>query len=279
MADKRYIKNSCKILYPNAKFYVPLHMPLRFFVILFCLVACKAAVFGQSDDGFIEIQGEIHESDTKDPVPYVHIMNPNSGFGTVSNTEGRFWMKMMPTDTLLFSAIGYETYAFTLNPDQTSRKLRVTIELNTATQILKPVNIFAYRDEESLKQALIELEIPDEPENAAVRIPGVRTGPMTENPVFRIGGPFSFFHNKFSREAKAAQKLEKDIATYDYSKILKAKYNEQVVQQLTGLPMDEVEEFMNFCKIDEAYIYSASEYDIALLVSNCLKKFNEQPEN
>ncbi|MCA6075321.1 carboxypeptidase-like regulatory domain-containing protein [Fulvivirga sedimenti] len=252
-------------------------MPLRIFTILFCLIACKAAVFGQTNLPFIEIEGEIRESDTKDPVPYVHIMNPNSGLGTVSNTEGRFWMKMMPSDTILFSAIGYETYAFTLNPDQNSRRLRIVIELNTSTQVLKPVNIFAYRDEESLKQALIELEVPDDNQNVALQIPGVRTGPMTENPVFQIGGPFSFFHNKFSREAKASRKLEKDIATYDYTKILKAKYNEQVVMQLTGLPEDEVEEFMNFCKIDEAYIYSATEYDIALLVSDCLKKFNEQP--
>ncbi len=247
-------------------------MPKQLFVLILCLLACKSAVMAQEDKAdLIVIEGVIQEAGSGNPVPYVHIMNRQSGYGTVSNTEGRFWIKMNGTDTLLFSAIGYEIYAFTLKPEQQSRRIRVTIEMNTSTQVLKPVNVFAYRDEESLKQALIEMDPVLENDNQVV-VPGIKKpGPI--NPSVSLSGPISFFYNKFSRKAKAQQKLQQDIASYDYRKILKARYNEQVVIELTGLPEDKVEEFMEFCKIEEAFINGATDYDIALAVSSCLKKF------
>jgi len=257
-------------------FYVHLNMPMRLFMVFLCLLACKTAIQAQVSPGIITIEGEIRDAETKDPVPYVHIMNKAAGLGTVSNTEGRFWIKMDQTDTLLFSAIGFEPYAFVLNPSQRSRRLRVTIEMNTSTQVLKPVNVFAYRDEESLKQALIEMDPGPAPEEEKVVIPGVRSTPIDANPSFKMGGPISFFYNKFSRKAKAEKQLQQDIASYDYRKVLKAKYNEQVVLELTGLPEDEVEAFMNFCKIEEAFVEVASEYQIALKVSSCLVKFKNQ---
>ena len=242
------------------------------FVFSLCLLACKTSIMAQAEvNDLIQIEGNIQEAETGSPVPFVHIMNRQSGFGTVSNTEGRFWIKMKATDTLLISAIGYETYAFILKPSQRSRRIRVTIEMNTSTQVLKPVNVFAYRDEESLKQALIDMD-PVLKEEEQVVVPGIRK-PATANPSVSLGGPISFFYNKFSRKAKADKKLQQDINSYDYRKILKAKYNEQIVLELTGLPEEKVEAFMEFCSIEEAFIANATEYDIALAVNSCLTKF------
>ena len=114
--------------------------------------------FGQ--DKVIEITGEIVNSETKEPVPYVHIVNNHLNKGTTSNTQGRFWITMEKQDTLLLSAIGFETFAFTLKEEVTTDKLVVTIELNTATMELQPVKVFAFRDEAALKRALIETEVP-----------------------------------------------------------------------------------------------------------------------
>ncbi|MEJ2004909.1 MAG: carboxypeptidase-like regulatory domain-containing protein [Cyclobacteriaceae bacterium] len=238
-------------------------------------MACKTALLAQDNTFVIQIEGEIREAVSGDPVPYVHIINSTSGLGTVSNTEGRFWIRMKPADTVLFSAIGYETYAFMLRPDQRSQRIRISIEMNTSTQVLKPVNVFAYRDEESLKQAIIDMDPGPGPEDTKIAIPGVRSVPMNANPSISMGGPISFFYNKFSRKAKADKKLQDDIASYDYRKVIKAKYNEQIVMELTGLPEDEVEKFMKFCKIEEAFVADATEYEIAVAVNSCLTKFEE----
>ena len=121
-----------------------------------------ATVFGQDKD--IEIIGTILEADTKEPVPYVHIVNRGLGKGTVSNTEGRFWIKMSKSDTIQFSAIGFEPYMFTLKEQVTTERINVTIELNTSTMELQPVKIFAYKDEAALKKAMIAMDVPIESE-------------------------------------------------------------------------------------------------------------------
>jgi hypothetical protein len=249
-------------------------MHWRLTALIVCILACKATLQAQSPTIWVNVEGEILEAESGNPVPYVHISNLTTGLGTVSNTEGRFWVRIESTDTLLFSAIGYESYAFMLEPDQPSRRLRVTIEMNTSTQVLKPVKIFAYRSEEHLKQALIEMEVPESEPEVGMQIPGIRSAPGA-NPSVTLSGPISFFYNKFSRKVKAQKKLQKDI---QYRDLLKSKYNEQVVMELTGLPEDKVEEFMNFCKIDEAFIVKSTPYDIALAVSKCLKSFNSQPD-
>ena len=260
----------------SARFFVTFIMYRRFLVVFFLFMACKSAVFAQSPDEIIQIEGEIRESGSGDPVPYVHILNHESGIGTVSNREGRFWIRMYPEDTLLFSAIGFETYAFTLNPEQNSRRLRVEIELNTSTQVLEPVNVFAYRDEESLKQAIIDMDVQEIEVEPQVIIPGAVDGPPASlNPSITISGPISFFYNKFSRRAKLERKLVDDQLEYNRKLRIQAKYNPQIIRELTGLPEDKVEEFMAFCTIEEAFIDNATEYDIALVVTRCLTEFRK----
>lgn len=245
--------------------------------ILLFLLATIAFHNSWGQEQTIEINGTIVEADTKDPVPYVHVINKTMGKGTVSNTEGRFWMKMHKTDTILFSAIGFEPYAFIIKDQVTSDKLIVTIELNTSTMELQPVKIFAYKDEYALKRAILNMDVPLEEEKPIVvsnwkgpsnTLPGGGGG-------VSIGGPFSALYNAFSKEAKEKRKLQQYQKEYDYQKLIQSKYNEGVVKELTGLPDDKVEEFMEYCKLDDSFIGRASEYEIAVVVNRCLTEFIE----
>ncbi|MEM9391499.1 MAG: carboxypeptidase-like regulatory domain-containing protein, partial [Bacteroidota bacterium] len=125
---------------------------MRLILLAFLAVIGASHLFAQETQ--VEIIGEIVDSASKEAVPYVHIINDQLKLGTVSNTEGRFWIKMQRPDTLKFSAIGFETFIFTLKEDVTTDKLMVTIELNSSTMELQPVKVFAFRNEEALKQAL-----------------------------------------------------------------------------------------------------------------------------
>lgn len=229
-----------------------------------------ATVFGQDKD--IEIIGTILEADTKEPVPYVHIVNRGLGKGTVSNTEGRFWIKMSKSDTIQFSAIGFEPYMFTLKEQVTTERINVTIELNTSTMELQPVKIFAYKDEAALKKAMIAMDVPIESEKKGIQLPGFYYGPTKEVKPSALN-PISFLHSKFSREIKEQKKLAEYQQQENFQNLIKAKYNESVVIELTGLPEDKVDEFMNFCKLEDSFIGRATEYEIAVAVNQCLKDF------
>ena len=241
------------------------------FFLIFFNFYCLSSV---AQDQHIEIVGQIIESDTKNPVPYVHIINKKSAVGTVSNTEGRFWMVMQKDDTLQFSAIGFENYFFTLKPDLATSRLNITIELNTSTMELQPVKVFAFKDEQSLKKAILAMNVPIESGQKGIQLPGFYYGPKKEvKPSIR--NPISLLHNKLSREVKEKNKLAEYQRQENYQNLIKARYNEAVVIALTGLPEDKVEEFMNFCKLEDSFIGVATEYEIALAVNRCLIDFNE----
>lgn len=221
----------------------------------------------------VEIIGEIVDSETNDAVPYVHVVNKRAGEGTVSNTEGRFWITMQREDTLLLSAIGFETFAFTLKDEVTTDKMVVTISMNLSTMQLKPVKVFAFRDEAALKKALLETRVPIEDNKRGIELPGFYYGPRKEVKPSAFGNPISFIASKFSKEIKEKKKLAEFEQKYDYQKLVKAKYNEHVVIKITGMAEDKVEEFMEFCKFDDSFIGRASEYEIVVAVNRCYSDF------
>ncbi|UII32447.1 carboxypeptidase-like regulatory domain-containing protein [Fulvivirga ulvae] len=251
-------------------------MANKLFFTALIILCSSVVVFGQEKN--IEITGTIIEADTKEPVPYVHIVNRGLGKGTVSNTEGRFWIKMSKTDTVQFSAIGFEPYMFTLKDQVSSDRINVTIELNTSTMELQPVKVFAYKDEEALKRAMIAMDVPIESERKGIQLPGFYYGPTKEVKP-NLLNPISLLHGKLSREVKEQKKLAEYQQQESFQNLIKAKYNEGVVIELTGLPEDKVDEFMNFCKLEDSFIGRASEYEIAVAVNQCLKDFEAVEED
>ncbi|MDX1629526.1 MAG: carboxypeptidase-like regulatory domain-containing protein [Fulvivirga sp.] len=231
----------------------------------------------------IEISGRIIDKITEEAVPFVHVYNLSTTEGTASNAEGEFTIMMSKTDTLQFSAIGFETFAFTLKPGISNQKLEVTIALNATTLELEPVKVFAFRDEDALKRAILDLEIPNELDKSKkLVIPGVKeaveeSAPSTSSGL-SLGGPLTAIANIFSKERKEKKKLGQLEKDYEYQKLLTSKYNKEIVMKITNLPADKIEDFMEFCVLEDSFIFRATEYELAVVLHDCLADFNKLPE-
>ena len=140
---------------------------------------------------------------------------------------------------------------------------------------LESVDVFAFRDEAALKKALMETKVSSEEAKKGIQLPGFYYGPRKESKPSALVNPISFLHSKFSKEVKEQQQLAKYERQYDYQQAIKAKYNQAVVIKLTRLPEDKVEEFMDFCKLENSFLGPATEYEIAVAVNKCLADFNE----
>lgn len=91
------------------------------------------------------IRGTIISSPDQQPIPYCNITIKGKALGTMSNQNGKFSIKLpehLWTDTLAFSALGYET-AY-LAPD-TTRQQELTVVLNEKTYALKTVDVVNYK--------------------------------------------------------------------------------------------------------------------------------------
>jgi len=224
----------------------------------------------------ITLNGEILDVADNSPVPFVHIINTSTGKGTASNSEGRFKIMMSPSDTLLFSAIGFEKYIFTLSENIDTQSILVTIVLDASSMKLEPVKIFAYKDEQSLKRAIIEMDVPEEKSNR-MQLDGFYYGPRKESKASPIWNPVSFVYGKVSKKALEKRKYAKVIAEHDKWIVDKAtKYNPQIVQRVTGLPEDKIEDFMNFCKLENSFISLSSEYEVVVAIQKCLVEYTSE---
>lgn len=251
-------------------------MSIMKYIIGFVLSILVLNVSAQNDP--IEIIGEIIDSETKEPVPFVHIINHSTDEGTASNTEGRFWIKINPSDTLLFSAIGFETYQFVVNEEVPSQKILLTIELKESTLELEAVKIFAYRNEAALKRAILDTKVPLQEEKKYIELPGFNYGPKKEWKNSALSSPITAIANVFSKEVKEQKKLASTVREYNSFRNTQAKYNEAVVKEITGLPDDKIEDFMKFCVIDPDYLVRATEYEVAVVIHRCLDDFNKIEE-
>src|SRR5690606_4302019 len=144
-----------------------------FILFVFCVTESYAQVDASS--GEISIFGLIVSSDEAEEIPYVHILNKNSNKGAISNLAGEFLIKVNKLDTLIFTAVGFENYLFSLsNVEITSDTYALQIALNQSTQLLSPVSIFAFKDESAFKNDILNLKLEDS--EKAIFIPGAFYG-------------------------------------------------------------------------------------------------------
>lgn len=222
----------------------------------------------------ITLNGEILDAADNSPVPFVHIINTSTGQGTASNSEGRFEILISSTDTLLFSAIGFEKYVFTLAENIETRVIMVTIVLDASSMELAPVKIFAYKDERALKRAIIDMDVPIAKSNR-MQLKGFYYGPRKEYKITPLTvSPIAFIASRFDKKLKEQRKYAKVTAAYDkWVTNVYEKYNAQMIEEITGLPEDEVGDFMKFCKLSDGFITLSSEYEVVVAVHQCFRAY------
>ena len=254
----------------------------NFYLIIFLLTLAVFTANAQSSLDHepvaftINISGEIIDQENGEAVPYVNIINKNTDQGTTSDLSGKFNIPVSQADTLIFSAVGFDKYTLVVaNENVKDNQLKVKILLEPSTYELSPVNVYAYKDEASFKQAILDLDVPQSPQPKIV-IPGSYDGPRHDlNGKFAISSPISAVQNLFSKEAKELRKYQEVMKEYPQQKLIVEKYNREVVEKITGLKDKELNEFMLFCKIPDDYIIKANDYEIILAVNECFKEFKE----
>lgn len=234
--------------------------------------------FTTADAQEILIRGKITDKTSHEPVPFVNILNNHKNIGTASNADGSFKIMIDLGDTLWFSTIGYSGYSLLVTKQL--QEVHIDIKLDQVSMELQPVNVFAYRDLASLKQAIINMDVPAEaggPRN--LTLPPVQ--PAHGGPDMRIvgvNGAITGLINGLgmNKEHNELQKLKKFQDEASRRQLLKSKYNEKIVSRWTNLEGEKLKDFMEFCKLSEDFILSATEYNLAFAVHKCPDEFEKK---
>ncbi|MEM8894027.1 MAG: carboxypeptidase-like regulatory domain-containing protein [Bacteroidota bacterium] len=131
---------------------------LSSFLLIF-LFGSVSESLAQGGRRVIQFSGVVVGEDSISGVPGVHIYVPKAGRGTTSNPYGYYSMPVLPGDSIVVSAVGYQKQSLVIPEDQ-GDKLTVIIELLPDTTMLPEISIFPYPTEELFKKAILAYELP-----------------------------------------------------------------------------------------------------------------------
>jgi len=109
----------------------------------------------------------IHNADSLHPIPYVNIGVKGTSRGTASNYEGFFSLPVYQSDTIQFSAIGYDRATLILPEKMESNRYSIIQTMNSDTIRLPESIIYPWPNIDEFKQAFLELDIPDDQQTIA----------------------------------------------------------------------------------------------------------------
>lgn len=113
--------------------------------LLFLLVLLPLCSYGQ-DDGKVIIEGKVVDADSLQSLPSVHVRIRNSNLGGVTEADGRFRIRVNPTDSIVFSSVGYKPYLIVPADSSASSLQNLIIPMEPQITVLDEVKFKEYID-------------------------------------------------------------------------------------------------------------------------------------
>ena len=181
----------------------------------------------------VRVSGSVAEARTRLPVPGATVQVQRTRRGVVTSTTGEFSIDALPTDTVLFRALGFKTQRLPLGGTGLTQ-LVVRIQLVRDSVRLGEVQVVSDRpDRAIINRALRNMKRPKPPVVSGVKRPAKpkplfavdSTAPKA--PIPTIASPVSLLYDQFSREGKQRRKMEEIEAEQKAAKARKtrAEYN------------------------------------------------------
>lgn len=144
---------------------------MRFFALLLIILSIMpGSILAQKEDmdreeyyeGLVQFSGAVVTSDSLRPVSFTHIIDRNTGFGTISDFYGYFSFVARKGDTIDFSAIGFKKSMFIIPDTMHSNRYTMFQVMTADTVYLSETVIYPWPTQEQFKEAFLSLEVPDD---------------------------------------------------------------------------------------------------------------------
>lgn len=197
----------------------PFFFKPRLLAISLLLVAALAATQARAQAGSplptVRVSGRVSTAESKQPIPGASVQIQRTRRGVAADATGDFFLTALPTDTILFRAIGYKPHRLVLG-GTTLTQLVVQVKLVRDSVQLGEVRVTADRpDRAIINRALRNMKRPTPP---VVKIP--KKGPKPK-PLFAVdsaaprpeaptisGSNVDWIYDQLSRQGKERRKME-----------------------------------------------------------------------
>jgi len=199
----------------------------------------------------------------------------------VTDRDGYFQIKVLPTDTLGLSIIGYENELYEVTEAHIMVG-EVRIFLEPKTYELEGVVVYPWRNEREFKEHFLHLEVPDTAKYVELNLP--KRPDVLPNQLAATNGIGYSFDGLFTQIYKALSRKERHRTKYlaviekeQQDRRVSTRYNKEIVARLIGIHDDEfLTAFMDFCKMDPDFVENSLDYQFYLSIIDCFHHYNRQ---
>lgn len=212
----------------------------------------------------VVIFGRVITQDSGKAISNTHVINKNTYAGTITNGIGEFKMEARVGDTLVISNVSYQFYYHKVTGKEPNTLIIKMIERN---YLLDEVSITAYNITSNNPKPMTIGE-PMVPKNEDLHYPEP-LAPTLANPV-------DYLYYLFARRPKQLEKLRQLEREDYYKKKLQEGNNREVLVAVTGLPREELEAFLFYCKYSETHINTLNDYDLLVSLLACYDAYERE---
>jgi hypothetical protein len=240
------------------------------------LLLCGGSLSGFSQSRVV-VKGRVMDLVTSQPLENTCIHNLSSGVMAFCNTNGDFAVLAKKTDTLIVSQVGYELEMLILTDSLLAAKERLSVWLVVRAFMLRNVTIYAMKP-----YPLFIKDITKATPSKKIDVPGIEISPyekanydVNQGNLLRgtpLASPITALYDRFSRKAKMDRMYAELVQNQDEVFRLPKKYNSEIVQRLTKLEGEQLEEFMVYCSFTYYTLVVSTDQEIEQMI---VAKYNQ----
>ena len=207
-------------------------------------------------EDMINVKGQLIDAITKEGVGYAQILNMRVRGGTMADALGNFSIQADPSDTLTFKSLGYTDKKVAVREIVGSGKEAVKISLSPIRILLGEIAVEGTGPKVNMNGIPVgkSVAVPVE-----LRSDYFASKPKTLTAIFK---PMSFLAYHFSKDEKEKRATLVAIRSERDWQLLSLVYNKDVIQKISGLSGDALEDFMLYCNAFNALPVNATSYDV-----------------
>lgn len=239
-----------------------LHMQISRLLAVLILALCLLHK-AQAQSNVQAIYGTVMSQDSMYLLPNTHVINKRTYQGTITNQNGEFAIEGEIDDTIVFSNVSFKFYYYKITGSEPDNLI---IKLETRNYLLDEVSVSAYRLTSNNPKPMA-VGKPMIPKTSDIKTPQA-VAPTLANPV-------DFLYYLFARHPKQLEKLRQLYAQDYYKQKLQEGNNREILVRLTGMPKQELEEFMFYCKYADTHIRTINDYEFLRSLLACYDEYEK----
>ena len=221
-------------------------------------------------EDMVNVKGQVVDEITKEGVINAQVLNMRVRGGTMTDAFGKFSIQADPMDTLTFKSLNYKDKRVPVSAIFTGENGVPKITLSPTRILLDQVEV---------NSSAPKINLYGIPGGKSSTVPQeLRSDYFGSRPknITAVVKPISFLSYYLSKDEKEKRTALNAIHTEKDWQILSLVYNRDVIQKISGLKDDALDDFMLYCNAFNKLPTNATTIEVEQRIRELLVEYNEK---